>query len=162
MREPTVPKTLQTSFTSSMPQDVEWQKHSISSGRKSSENPPGYRRAFCLQNFLKLMPGGRLELPTRGFSILCSTDWAIPACISILSAQLKYQTWPRFASTYANFSEQGRHDRAATRSRSKIFRLSPTVRRDFLGLTAILRSNLDTIRKWPVTSSFLEICCHDS
>ena len=162
MREPTVPETLQTSFTSSMPQDVEWQGHPISNGRKSFESSSRYKRIFCHQNFPKPMPGGRLELPTRGFSILCSTDWAIPACISILSAQLKYQTWPRFASTYANFSEQGRHDRVATRSRSKISRLSPTVHRDFLGLTAILRSNLDTIRKWSVTSSFLEICCHDS
>ena len=162
MREPTVPKTLQTSFTSSMPQDVEEQRHPTSSRRKLFENPSRYRTIFYCQNFSKPMPGGRLELPTRGFSILCSTDWAIPACISILSAQLKYQTWPRFASTYANFSEQGRHDRVATRSQSKVSRLSPTVHRDFLGLTAILRSNLDTIRKWPVTSSFLEICCHDS
>ena len=162
MREPTVPETYRTSFESSMPQDIELQKHPISNGRKLFENLSGYRSVFYCQNFPKLMPGGRLELPTRGFSILCSTDWAIPACISILSAQPKYQTWPRFASTYANFSKQGRHDRVSTRSRSKISRLSPTVHRDFLGLTAILRSNLDTIRKWPVTSSFLEICCHDS
>ena len=26
---------------------------------------------------LRMVPRGRIELPTQGFSVLCSTDWAI-------------------------------------------------------------------------------------
>ena len=32
---------------------------------------------------IKVVPRGGIEPPTRGFSVLCSTDWAIWACINL-------------------------------------------------------------------------------
>ena len=111
------------------------------SGRRDSNSRPSPWQgdALPLSHSRKMVPRGGIEPPTRGFSVLCSTDWAIWAYNIQFFEFLTFFQFLLFQFLDSSFSRASHYTKALPKNNFVVFATS-LYRLSYLGIFNIMIS----------------------